>query len=157
MNQNRPDKDTFYLRIAREVSTRSTCLRTHYGAVLVRDDTMISSGYNGAPRGDENCIDKGDCLRTKLGLTRGQNYELCCAIHAEDNAITNAGREAIGSTLYIAGVDAQTGELHKAEPCIMCARKIRNMRIARVVGLTPEGPVDYTDKVYSTTQKIEEP
>lgn len=144
----RPTKEQYYLSIAKEVSTRSTCLRTHYGAVLVKDDTIISTGYNGAPRGDRNCIDKGTCIRNDLGLKRGQNYELCCAIHAEDNAITNAGREAIGSTLYIAGIDTVTGRIHNAEPCMMCARKIRNMRVARVLGLSEDGVVDYTEAVY---------
>ena len=150
MAQHRPDKDTYYVNIAREISTRSTCLRTHYGAVLVKDDCIISTGYNGAPRGDVNCIDRGSCIRTEMGLSRGQNYELCCAIHAEDNAITSAGREAIGSTLYIAGVDAQTGEKHRSTPCCMCQRKIRNMRIARVVCVDDDGNiVDYTNNVFN--------
>lgn len=149
MKQTRPEKDIYYLNIAKEVSTRSTCLRTHYGAVLVKNDVIISTGYNGAPRGDTNCIDIGDCIRNKLGLTRGQNYELCRAIHAEDNTITNAGREAIGSTLYIAGVDAETGDLHDSTPCMMCARKIRNMRIAKVICLTVDNKAfDCTEAVY---------
>lgn len=136
----RPSKDDYYLGIAEAVSKRSTCIRRRYGAVLVKDDEIISTGYNGSARGERNCCDVGMCKRDELGIAKGERYELCVAIHAEDNAITSASRrDAMGATLYIAGQDVKTGEIADPRPCLMCRRKIKNAGIKRIVGLTKDG------------------
>lgn len=127
----RISKRDYYRGIAREVSRRSTCNRRQYGAVIVKDDVIIATGYNGSARGEPNCCDVGECLRESLGIPHGERYELCVAVHAEDNAISQAGREAIGATMYLAGFE--DGRPIKAEPCMMCARKIKNARIKEVV------------------------
>lgn len=137
----RPSKDAYYLSIAKAVSARSTCLRRRYGAILVREDAIVASGYNGAPRGMENCSDKGRCRREELGCAHGERYELCVAVHAENNAVINAARAGVsvpGSTLYLYGEDAGTGKPVDAEPCLMCGRVIRNAGIIRIVGSRKE-------------------
>lgn len=132
----RPSKDEYYLGIADQVLRRSTCIRRNYGAVLVKNDEIVATGYNGSPRGEANCCDTGYCEREKQGVAKGERYELCCAIHAEDNAITSAGRDkAFGSTLYIVGRENASGEYANPCPCMMCRRKIINAGIKRVVGL----------------------
>ena len=132
----RPSKDEYYLGIADTVLKRSTCLRRKYGAVLVKDDEIVSTGYNGSPRGEKNCCDTGYCEREAQGVPKGERYELCCAIHAEDNAITSAGRsKALGSTLYIVGRNTMDNSIANPAPCMMCRRKIVNAGIKRVVGL----------------------
>lgn len=129
----RLSKTDYYLNLAREVATRSTCLRTAYGAVIARDDKILSTGYNGAARGLPNCIDVGKCAREHVeSRTR---YELCKAVHAEINAIINAETNVIGSTIYIAGFDVQTKEPRlamKCYPCVMCYRQMVNARIKDV-------------------------
>ena len=133
---SRPNKDQYYLKIAEAVLERSTCLRRKYGSVLVKNDEIVSTGYNGAPRGERNCCDLGYCERESKGVPKGERYELCCAIHSEDNAITSAGREkANGATLYIVGKEVATGKYANPSPCMMCRRKIVNAGIKRVVGL----------------------
>lgn len=131
----RPDKEHYYLDLALDVAKRSTCLRRKYGAVIVKDDRIISTGYNGAPRGRENCCDRGVCLREELKVPSGQRYELCRSVHAEANAIIHANyTDMIGGTLYLAGCDALTGvPLPISEPCSMCKRMIINAQIERVV------------------------
>ena len=131
----RIDKENYYLDIAETVLERSTCERRHYGAIIVRNDEIVSTGYNGAPRGRENCIDLGFCLREKLGIPHGERYELCRSVHAEMNAIISASRsECIGGTLFLAGKDAKTGEyLPSVQPCSMCRRVIINAGIKKVV------------------------
>lgn len=141
MTQNRISKEEYYINIAKAVLKRSTCLRRKYGAVLVKNDEIISTGYNGSARGELNCCDTGKCARQELGVAKGERYELCVAIHAEDNAITSAGRErALGSTLYIAGEESD-GSIANPSPCIMCRRKIINAGIVKVVGLFSNGLV----------------
>lgn len=131
----RPSKEQYYLDIAAVVAKRSTCLRRQYGAVLVKDDQIIATGYNGAARGAENCCDTGNCARA--GLPHNCGYTSACpAIHAEANAIMSAGREAIGATLYLAGwpgYGENCERLENPEPCEMCKRLIQNARIAKVV------------------------
>lgn len=127
----RISKDSYYLNIALAVARRSTCLRRQYGAVIVKGDNIIATGYNGSARGEPNCCDVGECWRQANNIPHGERYEKCVAVHAEDNAISQAGREAIGATLYLAGLE--DGKPIKAEPCLMCARKIRNARIKEVV------------------------
>ena len=137
----RIDKDNYYLDIAETVLERSTCLRKKYGAIIVRDDEIVSSGYNGAPRGRANCVDLGYCVRQKLSIPSGERYELCRSVHAEANAIISASRkETLGGTLYLVGEDAETGELHPhAECCSMCKRLVINAGIKRVVArVSPE-------------------
>ena len=124
-------KDQYYLEIAKTVALRSTCLRRQYGAVIVKDDCIVATGYNGAARGEPNCCDVGECWREANGIPHGQRYEECVAVHAEDNAISQAGRESIGATLYLAGFE--NGKIINAAPCKMCARKIKNARISRLV------------------------
>lgn len=108
----RRDKVNYYLDLAEMVSQRSTCLRKHYGAVIVNNDEVISTGYVGAPRGRKNCSDIGRCIREELHVPRGERYELCRSVHAEANALISASRERmIGASLYLTGVDARTGRV----------------------------------------------
>ena len=122
---------------------RSTCLRRCYGAIIVKNDEIVSTGYNGAPRGRKNCIDLGYCTREAMNIPSGERYELCRSVHAEMNAIISAARQdTLGSTLYLAGREAATGELLRhATSCSMCRRHIINAGIERVIIRT--GEVDY--------------
>ena len=131
----RTDKENYYLDIAETVAERGTCLRRNFGAIIVHNDEIVSTGYNGAPCGRKNCIDMGVCIREKLGIPRGERYEICRSVHAEANAIISAARrDMIGSTLYLVGKDAKTGEyVENASSCSMCKRQIINAGIARVV------------------------
>ncbi len=131
----RVSKRNYYLDIAETVLERATCLRRVYGAIIVKNDEIISTGYNGAPRGRKNCVDMGFCTREALKVPRGERYELCRSVHAEANAIISAARrDTVGSTLYLVGRDAQTGELlHDATSCSMCRRMIINAGINEVV------------------------
>lgn len=131
----RTGKENYYLDIADAVQERSTCLRRKYGAIIVRNDEIISTGYNGAPRGRKNCSDLGFCARESMHIPSGERYELCRSVHAEANAIISASRrDMLGSTLYLVGRDAKTNELlPDANSCSMCKRQIINAGIERVV------------------------
>ena len=131
----RVSKRNYYLDIAQTVLERATCLRRVYGAIIVKNDEIISTGYNGAPRGRKNCVDMGYCTREALKVPRGERYELCRSVHAEANAIISAARrDTVGATLYLVGRDAQTGALlHDATSCSMCRRMIINTGINEVV------------------------
>ena len=131
----RVSKINYYLDIAQTVSERSTCLRKRYGSIIVKNDTIISTGYNGAPRGRKNCTDIGTCTRDRLGIPRGERYELCRSIHSEANAIINASREQmLGATLYMACIDpVDDGLVAGTSSCMMCKRMIINAGIAKVV------------------------
>lgn len=131
----RRDKINYYLDLADVVSKRCTCLRRHYGAVIVKNDEVISTGYVGAPRGRKNCTDLGYCVRQKLNIPRGERYELCRSVHAEANAIISAERnKMIGSTLYLCGREVDTGEyIAMSNSCSMCKRMVINAGIERVV------------------------
>lgn len=131
----RIEKTNYYLDIAEVVAARCTCLRRHYGAVIVKNDEIISTGYVGAPRGRVNCTDVGVCRREKLGIARGQRYELCRSVHAEANAIISASRrDMMDSTLYLVGKEVSTGDYVKdANSCAMCKRMVINAGISRVV------------------------
>ena len=131
----RRDKHNYYLDIAETVLERGTCLRRNYGAIIVKNDEIVSTGYVGAPRGRQNCIDLQYCTREKLGIPRGERYELCRSVHAEANAIISAKREEmIGSTLYLVGKFFETGELvPDAMCCSMCKRQVINAGIEKVV------------------------
>lgn len=131
----RTSKENYYLDIADAVLQRSTCLRRMYGAIIVRNDEIISTGYNGAPRGRINCTDAGRCARVEMKIPSGERYELCRSVHAEANAIISASRrDMVGGTLYLVGKDARTGEiLSDATSCSMCRRQVINAGLARVV------------------------
>ena len=131
----RIDKENYYLDIAQTVAERATCLRRHYGAIIVKSDEIISTGYNGAPRGRKNCVDLNYCTREALNIPSGERYELCRSVHAEANAIISAARsETLGATLYMACKDPATGALIPGSTsCSMCRRLIINAGIRKVV------------------------
>ena len=131
----RIDKENYYLDIAETVLERSTCLRRCYGAIIVKNDEIISTGYNGAPRGRANCVDMGYCSREAMKVPRGERYELCRSVHAEANAIISASRrDMAGGTIYLVGRNAATRELlNDATSCLMCRRMIINAGLDRVV------------------------
>lgn len=131
----RRDKDNYYLDIAGQVAQRSTCRRRWYGAVIVKNDEIISTGYVGAPRGRENCTDLNYCIREEKQIPRGERYELCRSVHAEANAIISAPRERmIGATMFLAGFEANTNEIiNQSNSCAMCKRMIINAGIDKVI------------------------
>ena len=138
---SRIDKENYYLDIAQTVLERSTCQCAQYGALIVRNDEIVSTGYNGAPRGRSNCIDLGYCIREKMNIPQGERYELCRSVHAEANAIISAARsECIGGTIYLVGRDARSGELIKhVAPCPQCRRLIINAGLSKIIiRSTPE-------------------
>ena len=144
---DRTSKENYYLGIADAVQERSTCMRRKYGAIIVRNDEIISTGYNGAPRGRKNCNDLGYCAREAMQIPSGERYELCRSVHAEANAIISASRrDMIGSTLYLVGRDAKTGELlHDTTSCSMCRRQIINAGIVKVVARIGEDDFTITN------------
>lgn len=132
---NRRDKVNYYLDLAEVVAQRGTCLRRRYGAVIVKNDEVIATGYVGSPRGRKNCIDQGVCIREQMNIPRGERYELCRSVHAEANAIISASRDRmIGSALYLTGINQKDNSyVEKSSPCSMCKRLIINAGIDRVV------------------------
>ena len=132
---SRVSKHNYYLDIARTVAERSTCLRKMYGAIIVKDDVIVSTGYNGAPRGRKNCSDINYCMRDKLNIPRCERYELCRSVHAEANAIIAAARERmLGATIYMVCVDPNSGEIvGGTSSCMMCKRQIINAGISTVI------------------------
>ena len=143
----RISKENYYLDIAQTVLERATCLRRVYGAIIVKNDEIISTGYNGAPRGRKNCIDMGYCTRERMQVPRGERYELCRSVHAEANAIISAQRrDMVGGTLYLVGKDAQTGKLlYDATSCSMCRRMVINAGLSQVVIRRTETEFDVVD------------
>jgi dCMP deaminase len=131
----RTEKENYYLDIAETVLERSTCLRRKYGAIIVLNDEIIATGYNGAPRGRKNCDDLNYCTRESLKIPSGERYELCRSVHAEANAIISAARrDVLGSTLYLVGREASTGAyIEGTTPCTMCRRLIINAGITKVI------------------------
>lgn len=130
---NRISWDDYFLKIADVVSERSTCLRRRYGAVIVKNNRIISTGYNGSPVGYPNCCDKGYCEREALNIPPGERYEKCMAVHAEQNAIIYAEAAAMeGATIYISGHNVADGTPASGKPCLLCERMIKNARIALV-------------------------
>ena len=134
-NLERRDKINYYLDLAEVVAQRSTCLRRRYGAVIVQNDEVISTGYVGAPRGRKNCTDMNFCIRSKMNVPRGERYELCRSVHAEANAIISSSRnKMLGISLYLVGIECGTGEyVENANSCSMCKRMIINAGIAHVI------------------------
>ena len=146
----RKTKRAYYLDIAAEVASRSTCLRRQYGAVIVANDEIVSTGYNGAARGCVNCCDCGICWREAHGIPHGEQYEKCIAVHAEQNAMLSASRkEMIGAEMYLVGFE-NGKRLESPEPCLICDRLIRNAGIAKVIRSETEQD---TDIIYSSPEK----
>ncbi|HIJ60856.1 MAG TPA: cytidine deaminase [Nitrospirae bacterium] len=137
----RPSWDEYFLNIASVVSSRSTCLRRNYGAVIAKDNVIISTGYNGAPRGSENCVDRGSCKRKDLNVPPGERYELCEAVHAEQNAIINGTPERMKEAIiYISGFE-EDGSYAEGKPCLLCSRMIKNAMISKVVYISKDGSI----------------
>lgn len=130
----RREKNNYYLDIAETVLERGTCLRRNYGAIIVKNDEIIATGYTGSPRGRSNCMDLQFCTREKLNIPRGQMYEKCRSVHAEANAIISASRrDMIGADLYLVGKEAKSGiYVENANSCSMCKRLIINAGIERL-------------------------
>lgn len=130
----RVSKTNYYLDIAQTVAERCTCLRKHYGAIIVKDDVIVATGYNGAPRGRKNCNETGFCMREKLNIPRGERYELCRSVHAEANAIIAASRDRmLGATIYMACTDPDGNLVSGTNSCMMCKRMIINAGIETVI------------------------
>ena len=141
----RLDKDNYYLKIAEAVLNRSTCLRRRYGAVIVKDDEIISTGYNGAPRGMPNCDELGYCFREREQIPHGERYESCRSVHGEANAIISASRrDMLGAVLYLTGKEADGSPVFDAAPCAMCKRLIINAGISTVVVLGSDNEIKRT-------------
>jgi len=164
-NWKRPDKLEHYLNRAKVAAERSTCLRRRIGAVIVKDDVEVSSGYVGSPRGTEHCIDTGRCLRRELGIPPGERYELCRSVHAEQNAIINAARTGVtivGGVMYIyservKGQYSQKsgGTRRMYGPCIICAKMIVNAGL-EAVHMKEEGVGTKTYEMEDLKQMLRE-
>lgn len=140
----RISKIDMYLNCAETFAYRSTCMKRRYGAVIVKNDTVISTGYNGSPRGMENCCDRKKCLRIERNLHKGEGYAMCRAIHAEANALLNCSRDqTIGADLYLTGVNGSGQGIYDAKPCPLCARMIIQAGIANVILRQGEGADHY--------------
>lgn len=140
----RISKTDTYLNCAESFAYRSTCIKRKYGAVIVKDDAVISTGYNGSPRGFEDCCDIGKCPRIEKDLHQGEGYGICRAIHAEANALLNCSREqTIGADLYLAGINPDDSTVHKAKPCPLCARMIIQAGINNVILRKGDGADNY--------------
>lgn len=152
METKRPSKKEYYLNIAKEVLERSTCMRSKFGAVLVKDDQIIATGYNGAPRKTMDCIERGNCLRTELNIPSGHRYELCRSVHAEQNAVVNSARSGVsllGADLYLLGKKVADGknEYIKALPCFICKKIVINAGIQNVITKDEKGNVVVFDVI----------
>ncbi len=144
MNRKRVSKDEYYLNIAKEVARRSTCFRRSIGAIIIRDDQIISTGYVGAPRKTKDSFEHGFCLRDKLNIPHGQRYELCRSVHAEQNAIINAARAGVsllGGDMYIYGSIYGKEEPINAYPCFICKKMIINASLNRIICSTEDGKI----------------
>nr|WP_317359264.1 cytidine/deoxycytidylate deaminase family protein [uncultured Tyzzerella sp.] len=123
----RIDWDTYFIEIAKVVAKRASCSRRQVGAVIVKDNSIISTGYNGAPKGVLDCFEMNDCMRDRRNIPSGKNYEICMSLHAENNAITQCAANGVsckGGTIYITH-----------SPCSMCLKQIINAGIKRIVAI----------------------
>lgn len=151
----RPTKEEYYLNIAKEVARRSTCFRSTFGAIIVKDDQIVSAGYVGAPRGTKDCMERGYCLRDHLKIPHGTQFEVCRSVHAEQNAIINAARAGtnlLGGTLYLYCENGKTGEPVDAIPCYICKKMIINAGLSKFIGNTKDGRL----KVYHIEDWVNE-
>lgn len=131
-----PSKEEYYLNIAEEVAERSKCLRNKGGAIIVRDDQIISTGYIGAPRKTKDCLERNECVRDKMNIPHGKQYEMCRSVHAEMNAIINAARSGVsllGGDIYIHCKNPKDGKIRDGFPCFLCKRMIINAGLKRVI------------------------
>ncbi len=145
---NRPSKEEYYLNIAKQVGERSTCFRSKGGAIIVKDDQIISTGYIGAPRHTKDCFERGNCLRDELKIPSGTRYEICRSVHAEQNAIINAARAGVsllGGDMYIYIVNYKTGKEIDSFPCYICKKMIINAGLKRVISITKEKTIKIFD------------
>ena len=143
-NGERISKIDTYLNCAETFAYRSTCIKRKYGAVIVKDDIVISTGYNGSPRGFENCCDLGKCPRVERGMHQGEGYGICRAIHAEANALLNCSRQqTIDADLYLTSINPEDNSVHNAKPCPICARTIIQAGIKNVFLRVGEGADNY--------------
>lgn len=136
----RKDKINYYLDIAESVAERSTCLRRKFGCIIVKNDEIIATGYNGAPRGRKNCDELGFCMRDKLNIPRGERYEMCRSVHAEQNAIISAARkDCMDATIYMVGINAKDKNVEpNSTSCMMCKRVVINAGIKEVIVREPD-------------------
>ncbi len=142
----RPEKDRYYLDIARVVSYRSTCIKVKMGAIIVKEDQIISAGYVGAPRHTKSSLEHEFCLRKKLEIPSGSQYELCRSVHAEQNAIINAARAGVsllGGNMFIYGESRRTNAPLDAFPCFICKKMIINCGLNRVITSVSEEEKNY--------------
>lgn len=142
----RISKHQYYLNIAEEVSKRSTCISLNWGCLIVKDDQIISTGYNGAPRKTKDCLELGYCLRRKLGIPSGTQYETCRSVHGEQNALINAARAGVsllGADMYLVGRKGLKGDngLAKSYPCFICKKMVINAGIGRLIGYDENGQI----------------
>lgn len=166
LNPMRPSKDEYYLDIALSVAKRSTCLLRKYGAIIVKNDTIVSTGYNGPARGVKNCDEIGFCLKESVNAPKGKGYEFCPGVHSEENCIINAARSGVSvlsGRLFIAGIEVKTGKLTEAMPCERCRRAIINAGLSEVIIRKADGgikKINVSDWVEEDTKnhlkKIEE-
>lgn len=154
----RISKEDMYLNCAETFAYRSTCLKRKYGAVIVKDDAVISTGYNGSPRGYANCCDVGQCPRMERRMHQGEGYGICRAIHAEANALLNCSRQqTMGAVLYLTGINPSDNSIHRAKPCPLCARSIIQAGIEKVVLRTGDGPDNYVAVKAGELAWVQEP
>ena len=155
--QKKISKDEYYLGIAKSVGIKSNCLMVAHGAIIVRDDQIISTGYVGSPRKTKDCIELGYCIRRKQGVESGKGYEMCRSVHAEMNAIINAARAGVsllGGDLYLYAAKKESNDsvaVH-AYPCLLCKKMIINAGIKRFIGNNPDGTIS----VYSIEDWVNE-
>lgn len=158
VSSKRVSKVDTYLNCAEVFAYRSTCMKRKYGAVIVKDDVVISTGYNGAPRGFENCCDIGKCPRMDRNMHQGEGYGMCRAIHAEANALLNCSRQqTIGADLYLVGVNPGDNSIHEAKPCPLCARTIIQAGIRNVYLRIGEGAENYIVVPATELKWVQEP
>lgn len=147
MENKRPTKEKYYLNIAKEVAERSTCYRNKGGAIIVRGDQIVATGYIGAPRKTKDCFERGECLRDKLKIPHGKQYEMCRSVHAEMNAIINAARAGVslfGGDMYIYHRDRNDQPMD-SYPCFICKKLLINAGLNKVICSTREGGVRIFD------------
>ncbi|MCD6523274.1 MAG: dCMP deaminase family protein [Candidatus Diapherotrites archaeon] len=155
---SRPSKDQYYLDIAKAVAERSPCIRRKFGAIIVRNDAIVSTGYNGPPRGGVNCFEIG-CLKDEMDIPSWRGYDFCPAVHAEENSVVNAARHGtsvIGGVLYIYGIDSKTGKPTISHPCDRCKRVLINAGIKQVITMDENGNIvkyDVADWIKEDTDK----
>jgi dCMP deaminase len=151
--RKRLPKDLYYLTIARSVLLRATCLRRKFGAVIVNNDKIVSTGFNGAPRGEEDCLERGYCERDKLKIPHGERYELCRAVHAEQNAMLHAGRDAcVGGTVYLCCYNLATDKVENFSICLICERMLKNAGIERAV-IANSDPWKFEEKFFKDVEE----